>query len=165
MGKGNNARKWEGKYGKGGLIDIGATTKVVESLDYRSASGAKAWIKKQTNAESLQVLHAPDGRFYAVSNYKSGAAPSSKEGVWTVSNNDRTVQFRRLGERTVPDATLVTKIRSWERKNGFWQSDATGRVSDHKWQTRLDVLYELSVGYDVPEIVLRQVGRNLKLEL
>jgi len=63
--------KREPGHKKGDKVTVGGGDYTVESLDYTSRSGAKAWAKKQDNAAELSITRAPDGKYYVVSKPKA----------------------------------------------------------------------------------------------
>jgi hypothetical protein len=124
MGHGSWARrtpeggKREPEHKKGDDVEIGGAKYTIESLDYKSVSGAKSWARKQDNAGDLNVMRAPDGKYYAV---RKPIAQSMK-GTQMINLN--------------PDNFLDVTAKVWSSSGGMYDKtmQATSLTLD-RWQS------------------------------
>ena len=109
--------KREPQHKKGDTLEIGGGKRTVESLDYASRSGAKAWAKKQANAADLSVMRAPDGKYYVVSKAKAGGedvmTPDAPPGVDMAANDAKMKAYQNVPSDPYEskDAGVAAKIQ------------------------------------------------------
>ena len=129
---------------------------------------------KRRKVEGLWLVYDPD----TYTAQKPGVAMSGvtkdkiaylEEQGYTVTKDKPRVEFRYFGQKPVPNV-LSSELFSndnvvYHRTDGFWYFPAHDRseqslqkvywrVTDPRWQARLDVEYEQFCGHEVPEEVL-----------